>query len=228
MPAITGWFAQPRYSLLPLTEFEGRNLADPYNICPSDDFQNKWRRWPAAFDQGRLLPFQPEPTPIARRWPYASTYTPTMSAVDLNQSVLTQVGTLRRFHQHTNTHSAYNPQPNNQMGPSPMSLVAFPAQKVHFFEEHQRHMPGVNLYFMYPQATLPILFFDGSVRVRTSADARGSWIPLQPGGGSTTVVYTPRAWEPPLASGQPAPATEVLTDPYRWTRDGLLGWDFQN
>jgi hypothetical protein len=110
-----------------------------------------------------------------------------------------------------------------------MSLVAFPSQKVHVFEEHQRHFPGVDLMFMYPDATLPILFFDGSVRVKTRSEGRDSWNPELPEVQMPTrVTYAPRPWDPPLASGQPYPASEVLEDSFRWTRDGLRGWDFKD
>lgn len=229
IPPLSTWVPQTRYSTFTLTEFENRTLADPYNVCPSDDFQNKWRRWPAAFDQGRFLPQQPEPSVANRRWPYAASYAMTMSATDLSQSdLVTPTAVGRRMTQQGNSHTTHTLPGTARLGPSPMSLVAFPSQKTHFYEEHQRHLGGVDLFFMYPQATLPILFFDGSVRIRQSADARGSWQPQTPQSGQrTSVIYVPRAWEPPLASGQPAPATEVLTDPYRWTRDGLLGWDFQ-
>jgi hypothetical protein len=233
IPVIANWIPDISFASVALVEFQNRPLSDPFNLCPSDDLLNKWRRWPAAFDQGRFLPRQPDPTPLNKRWPYSSSYALTAGAFDINQSInvaSTSGPTVQaRLYQGGNAHNLYSIPVTSNLGPSAMSIVALPSQKVHVFEEFQRHLPGVDLYFMYPQSTRPILFFDGSVRVKTSQDAHGSWNPNFPSSPSpTTVIYSPRLWEPPLANGQPFPATEVVSDPYRWTRDGLLGWDFQN
>jgi hypothetical protein len=230
---ISNWIPDALYWSLSLVEFEDRALGDPFNICPSDDLRNKWRRHPQAFDQGRFLPLQPAPSAINKRWPYASSYILTAAAFDHNQSreVAATGGAVvdARLGQSGFQHSSIQIPPGHDLGPSPMPLVAFPSQKAHVFEQHQRHFPGVDLFFMYDQARTPILFFDGSVRVQRSGDARPGWNPIQPGSPvETRVLYTPSEWEPPLASGQPFPATELLNDSHRWTRDGLLGWDYQD
>lgn len=227
VPVIQGWIADPLYSHLVLVDFLNRPLSDPFTVCPSDDNLNKWRRWPAAFEQGRFLPNQPNPGSVGiERWPYSSSYSPTAGAFDVNQSVLTPQAPQARLTQNGNAHNLYSIPSASNIGPSTMGTVAFPAQKVHFFDNDQRHLPGKPVYFMDPQATLPILFFDGSVRVKTSQDARGSWIPQFPTSPlRTTVLYTPSAWESPTTNGQ---GFQQLADPYRWTREGLLGWDFQN
>ncbi len=232
IPPIGGWIPELLYSPLALADFENRDLSDPFSVCPSHELLNKWRRRPEAFDAGRFLPYQPSPSNINKRWPYSSSYTTTGAAFDINQSVNVTGGTASfatqsRTHQTGIGFNQLSVPGNAKLGPSAMSLVAFPSQRVHVFEEFQRHAPGVDLYFVYPQSVRPILFFDGSVRVKVTQDARVGWEPNRPDSQlPTTVTFTPRPWDPPLASGQYG--SEPLSDRYRWTRNGLLGWDFEN
>lgn len=231
IPVISNWIPDLLYGTLALADFQNLPLSDPFNVCPSHDLLNKWRRWPAAFDQGRFSPQQPSPSAINKRWPYSSSYGITAGAFDINQSleVTATGGTVvnSRLSQSGNQHNQFTIPGTANIGPSAMSLVALPSQKVHVFDEHQRHLPGVNLYFMYAQSTCPILFFDGSVRVKTSSNARGGWSPTLPSSPApSSILYAPQPWEPPLANGQYS--TQSLLDPYRWTRQGLLGWDFAN
>jgi hypothetical protein len=231
IPQIQGWIPDPLYSHLALVKFQDRALSEEFNICPEDRLLMRWRRSPEGFDAGKFLPFQPTPSDANKRWPYSSSYEPAAAAYDRNQSRdvgLTSGGAVqRRLYQNGNTHNLYTIPGGHDLGPSSMSMVAMPSRKVHWFEEHQRHQPGIDLYFMYPDATSPILFFDGSVRVERSGDANNGWIPNQPASQLVTFVnYAPRLWDPPLANGQGFPATQVVGDSHRWTRNGLLGWDY--
>ena len=225
IPVISNWVPDIGYWSLALVDFQDRPLSDAFNLCPSHDNLNKWRRWPQAFDQGVFGVAQPSPSALNKRWPYSSSYTLTGAAFDVNQSILTPVAASARISTST-SHNLYSLPGNANVGPSLMSLVAFPSQKVHVFDSHQRHFPGRHLYYAYADAQQPILFFDGSVSVRRSGDSRTPWAPNQP--TSTfplTFQYQPAAWEPPTQSGQ---ASQSVVDRYRWTRDGLLGWDFTN
>ncbi len=230
MPAISGWIPDVSYWSLSLVDFENRALSDPFNICPAHDTLGKWRRQAVAFDAGAFLPNQPSPTSVNKRQPYQSSYHITGGAFDVNQNIpatssSSPVATARLY-QGGSAHNLYAIPASHTLGPSAMSPVALPSQKVHAFDQHQRHFSGQNLYFMYADARVPVLFFDGSVSVRRTGDARDSWSPNFPTSlAPTQVFYQPQAWEPPTASGQ---GFETVTDRYRWTRDGLLGWDFQN
>lgn len=233
MSMMQSWIPDVGYWSLPLVEFQDRSLSDTFNICPRDANQLRWRNDPAGFDAGAFLPMQPQPVEALKRVPYMSSYRLTGGAFDTLQNttdtLFSSPNVSGRVNQHGSNHFAYSFSPEHRLGPSPMSMVVSPSLKVHMFDEHQRHFPGVNLFFMYPKAIQPVLFFEGSVRLKVTQDARPSWTPLFPTlQAPTSVLYTPSLWEPPLAGGRPFPATEMVSDRYRWTRDGLRGWDFGN
>lgn len=223
VPASPAWFADISYWTLALTDFQDRPLSDAFNLCPSHDNLTKWRRWPAYFDQGRFLPAQPAPGPASRRWPYMASYRLTGAAFDVSQSVLTSQAPSRRV-SYVGSHNFYAIPASAVLGPSPMSMVAFPSQKAHVFDSHQRHLGQPDLYYAYPTSQQPILFFDSSVSVRQSASAITPWQPNNPSSVSPqTFNYAPTAWEPPTQNGQ---ATQAVQDRFLWTRNGLLGRDF--
>lgn len=226
IPLITNWVPDIMFWSLPLVDFEDRGLSDPFNICPADMRLAQWRRDPTGFDMGVFLPYQPTPSGSNTRWPYRSTYMTTAGAFDVHQSQPSSpMVTNARLYQ-AGTHNTYAIPSSIGLGPSMMSLVAFPSRKAHAFDEHQRHRPGSDLYFMYDGATLPVLMFDGSIGVRLVGHANLSWVPNAPTSPFPTMAhYMPPAWQPPAANGQPS---ESVTDRLRWTRDGLLGWDFAN
>jgi hypothetical protein len=105
-----------------------------------------------------------------------------------------------------------------------MADVAFPSQKVHMHDSQDRHCFGKQqLFFGYPQARQPLLFFDSSVRVCRSGDSNEGWNPRLPTQAAYTYPYTPDAWESPTLSRQ---AAENVHAYYRWTRAGLQGVDY--
>ncbi len=223
IPVINAWIPDIGYWSLALVDFTNRPLTNAFNICPSHDNLGKWRRQPAAFDQGRFMPAQPPPSAINKRWPYSSTYTLSGGSFDVSQSILTTQAAAARL-SNAQQHNQFFIPGNAVIGPSAMSTVAFPSQKVHVFDANQRHFSGPLLYFAYAASRQPILFFDGSVAVRTSQDALTPWSPNSPSSPfPQTYQYAPSPWEPSTASGQ---AQENVTDRYRWTRSGLLGRDF--
>lgn len=109
-----------------------------------------------------------------------------------------------------------------------MSLVAFPSAKVFFFDHADRHIAPQATHYAIPGATLPAAFFDASVRVVRADDANTPWQPRTPASPDPSqYTYTPNAWDP-LAGVPPPPpfGSILLSDPFRYTRDGLLGIDF--
>jgi hypothetical protein len=79
------------------------------------------------------------------------------------------------------------------------------------------------VYYGLAQARVPLLFFDGSVNVRRTADSNPGWRPNQPAFDCHWFWYQPAAWEPPTTNGQ---FHEIVAGRYRWTRGGLKGIDF--
>ncbi|MEZ6318763.1 MAG: prepilin-type N-terminal cleavage/methylation domain-containing protein [Phycisphaerales bacterium] len=107
------------------------------------------------------------------------------------------------------------------MGKRRYGQVAFPASKVHMFEEFDRYSDPKGIPWMYPEAKCNLLFFDGSVRGVLSRDCNPGWTP-----GSATVLWKQR-WVPldtfPL--WYHSDTREELFQYYRWTREGLAGCD---
>lgn len=224
IPPIVGWLPDIQYTTQVLAEFQGRSLDDVWDVCPNQGILQGWRRRPGSFEVGKFAPLQPAPTPESRRYPYSSSYTTTAGAFDRHQSVLQQIVVGRRVEQGS-THASYIIPTGSSLGPSSMSLVALPSLKAFFFDSHQRHFGGVDLFYCYPASTQPMLFFDGAVVVRMSGSAFRPWRPNQPGLPTPEQFdYQPAPWEPPLASG--LWGTEQVTDAFRFTRNGLLGRDF--
>ena len=225
LPAISGWLPDISYWSLPLVEFQGRPLDDTFNICPNDAHLQMWRRNPSAFDHGAFLPLQPSPLGTNKRWPYSSSYQLTAGAWDQNQSILTTQAAALRLSQ-ASTQNAFNIPGNSAAGPSGLSLVALPSRKVYAYNAFARHRGSRVLYVGYADAIQPMLFFDGAVSQRRTGDARQSWRPNQPISMlPQTFDYVPSSWEAPTLSGMP---TDVVQGWLRWTRDGLLGWDYAN
>jgi hypothetical protein len=217
------FFAEINFWSLVLADFEGRSLSDAFNVCPTHDILNKWRRHPAAFDAGVFGVRQPAPGPATRRWPYSSSYRLTGAAFDRNQTVFTSVAPSRRVSFGT-SHASFAVPAAASLGPSTMATVATPSLKVHAMDSHGRHMAGAALYFAYPDSRQPVLFFDGSVAGVVSGESVAPWHPANPNSGvPQNHLYTPAAWEPPTQSGA---ASQSLPDRLQWTRNGLHGRDF--
>ena len=101
--------------------------------------------------------------------------------------------------------------------------VALPATKVAKYDQYARHTSR-SLWYAYPDAVIPLAFFDGHVAARKTGDASKGWDPTQPTAASwTQYQYVPTAIEPPTRSGA---SSEQVIGYYRWTRDGLKGTDF--
>jgi hypothetical protein len=102
--------------------------------------------------------------------------------------------------------------------------VAFPSQKVHLFERSQWDFKERGAFFAAAEARPAILFADGSVGTRTTADSNAGWQPNKPDSSDPTfIVYMPAPWEPATTNGEP---TETVAGHFRWTRQGVAGRDF--
>lgn len=231
---ISGWFSDNQYSTIPLVDFLEKEILDPFNICPGDEHRLNWRSDPAAFDAGAFVPYQPQGggvSPANKRWPYSSSYLFSVSAIDPFQSIFTATAPQTRMSQTGSSHGTFNLPSQNYFGPSPMSMVAHPSHKVFQFESADRHFAADPTYYALPGTTVAAAFFDSSVRVVQSQRANPTWVPNFPTSAlSTQFTYQPMLWEPtggmPAGTLPPPLGTATVTDPFRFTRDGLLGIDF--
>ena len=108
----------------------------------------------------------------------------------------------------------------NVLGRRKFHEVMFPSQKVQMHDQGDRHFAKRAVYFAFPEARQPLLFFDQSVRIRLTQDANRGFNPATPTGNfPPQIAYTPESWDPPVRPG-------VTFGYYRWTRSGLRGVDF--
>ncbi len=107
-----------------------------------------------------------------------------------------------------------------------LDQVAFPSQKVVWFDLFDRHSGKTPFFYAYRDAIQPLGFFDGSVSMRATRNANLGW--QHQAQTSTTpamVTYAPINPTDPPAKYTSAAANN-LPQYYRWTRAGLRGVDF--
>jgi prepilin-type N-terminal cleavage/methylation domain-containing protein len=137
------------------------------------------------------------------------------------------------------------------VGERRMEQVALPSNKVWFYDLYDRHFwnrrnRGNMIWHGYAQARQPLVFFDGSVRVHATGDARDGlvspenlfpslnaahkgWIdrPETAPQNLKEYNYTPASgwqfYDPPTLSGA---GTDRVQGKYRWTAGGLRGFDY--
>jgi prepilin-type N-terminal cleavage/methylation domain-containing protein len=229
MPIISGWIPHVLYSHLVLQDYLASRLPEPMVVCPEDRRRLLWQSDVQGLDEDRLPP-QPAPGGVGWRWPYSSSYIPTTSAWDNNP-----VG--HRATQHSTGSQSFwqvsgDPQ-RSRYGGLKMADVSFPSQKVHMYDQHQRHFGRLQPYFGLDLCRQPILFFDGSVATRATRDANRGWtnpnVPNHPTTVNPFLLYqqsaAPRNWEP-LPLGTAGPGADLGFGVYRFTRGGLKGIDF--
>lgn len=219
---IPNWFANIAYSHLVLVDYLKSEIPNLAFVSSADRHRLRWARDPHGFDAGL---YQPAPsgtsgpgTNAGKRWPYGA-------SVQLSTSFYDQSNLGLRVYQgpsHTNYFT-----PIGSLAGRLTAGVAFPSQKVHIHDATAWHFGPRVSHFAFPEMRLPLLFTDGSVQVRASADANLGWAPNLPTSVLPTALsytYSPDSWEPPTLTG--ASAQLVNAGLYRWTRAFLDGRDF--
>lgn len=213
------WNPAIDYSHLVLLDYMSIPLPVPIAACPEDRPLQLWQSDIAAFNASAFGIRQPQFTGFAgdvlRAKPFSSSYETPPATYDRST-----VGS--RIVQSNLSHYAYGITSNTRFGATTIDQVAFPALKVQLHDTHQRHGRR-QLFFAHPNASQPVLHFDGSVIERKTRDSGAGWQPNAPTAGPTTIVYAPFSYEPPTSTGA---ATESFVGRYRWTRGGLKGIDF--
>lgn len=228
MQFIENWIPQILYNHLVLQDYLAQRLPERMVACPEDKLRLAWQDDPRAFDRGEITPHAPEQgDDRGKRWPYSTSYecvpasfTPDRGDGANNNSVM-QAGS-HRYYQYTNGAGI-----GGVFGRRKLSDVAFTSQKVHLYETYARHFSKRGLFYAFPQATNPLLFFDSSVVNRKTGDAGRGFQPNNPSGlFPTTFSVIPGQWEEPLPGGAFAPSSAMVYGYYRWTRGGLQGLDY--
>lgn len=222
-----------------LTAIDGGFLGDntnpinPSSGCPSDDWVLRWQKNPDNY--AALVGSNPEPSVVptgSYEWyrPYWCSYQIAPVAFSPDR----HIGTQFTLSQITTRHHLFNNGTTSPtIGQRRLSEINFPALKVFIFDIFDRHMQKRPIWHAYEVARQPLVFFDGSVRVKRTRDAQLGWNPdTAPANPNTvpqptTYTYDPATGFPgydwPTLSGNP---TDTVKGYFRWTRDGLKGYDY--
>jgi len=229
MQFIDNWIPQILYNHLVLQDYLAQRLPEKMVCCPEDKLRLQWQADPMAFDRGEITPLAPDQGDNqGKRWPYSTSYecipaafTPDRGDAP-NYSSVSQAGQ-HRYYQFTNIQMS-----NGIFGRRKLTEVAFPAAKVHLYETFARHFGKQGLFYAYQAAKNPLLFFDGSVQNKRTADSGRGFNPGNPSRAFPLLFnFIPAQWEEPVQGGGYYPDFEsVVYGHYRWTRGGLRGVDF--
>lgn len=210
-----------QFSHLLLVEQMGGSLPLPASICPEDRVRLNWQTAPEAIETDASTPTKDINVANARWFPYSSTYQ--LMPAAWVQDFPPRDGHRNPFGQ-GGSHDTYDYAKSEPFGGRRSSDVAFPAMKVAIADSQQRHN-GKQLFYAYPQVKQPLLFWDGSVSVRKTADSNKGWDRKKENDPTSlaTFTYAPDpAFESPAIRGQ----SLFRGGFYKWTRSGLRGVDY--
>ncbi|TVS06884.1 MAG: prepilin-type N-terminal cleavage/methylation domain-containing protein [Phycisphaerales bacterium] len=229
IPLRTSWIPHVRYSHLVLADFMAARLPEKLVVSPADRVRLNWQREAGQlFWDDYFAPLQPTPGEAVNNWMqvYSSSYEWVPAIYDRAQSrnLTTRSGPAvdARLTQGSR-HSTYQTAGGiAQYGDVRMTEVQFPSQKVMFHDGEARYFGKENIFFLYPDARLPVTMFDGSVSVRETGASNMGWDPKSPARVvGLRINYEPSPWGAPARDNLPQPFGH-----YRWTRGGLKGVDF--
>lgn len=220
-----------QHSHLGLFGYASDSLRMPIAVCPEDSVRAVWQKSTGAqIGESPLKPTVLWYTGGTTRnydWlPYASSYQ-LMPASFLKDKLGSLTGITQGRHYLQGTwHSAYIYAKGDAIGRRKLSEVVFPTQKVAMADSIARH-DSRERYFAFPEASQPLLFWDGSVSVRKTRDANLGWNREEPTSPmSVRYQYRPDVFEPPGPDGAGGSPVMVKGGYYKWTRGGLKGIDF--
>lgn len=221
MPILNGWIANVLYSHLPLMEYLGANPLASWTADPGDRPRLAWKDDPInKFDEGYWLPYQPDPTPPNMRWPYSSSYRVVPAAWDVHQSDIRK-GEPYRIYQGQQSNNYFVPE-GHELGGLTLAEAAFPSNKVHMFDQEQRHFGPCRPYFAEAESLITVVSFDASAFVLATADANLGWNPQDQTLPCQAYLASPGIGQPPSCPNEQVSVRAI----YDWTRGGLKGVDF--
>jgi len=220
IPRVTGWVPFVYYSHLVVNDYLAQQLPEKMVVSPADKDRLNWQEAPRdLYDNGYWMPRQPRPDGgRSKRWPYSSSYQLVPSAYDRTTTPSQRLA-------QASAHWSYFIGSPDQMklGEVRLTDVEYPSRKVQLHDAEGRHFGRQPIWMGYDECRQPVLAFDGSVLVRTSADYNPGWNPRRPTSTvPTRINYSPRGWEAPIQDGR----SPVTDGKIRWTRGGIKGVDF--
>jgi type II secretory pathway pseudopilin PulG len=212
--------------------YASNNPFDESPVCPEDRNPILWRRNHSNAQilqyvaQG-LTPQDTTSQPVQLMFRFWGSY----QAVPCSFSNDQKKGNIDTFYQDTTNHHTYFLNANNAnfspMGKRRLDEVGFPSQKVQAFDIYDRHSYPRLIWYAYPVARIPLLFFDGSARMKKTGDADKGWQPNNPTSTAPTQYpYNPANGWPNYDPRSLSGGTDQVFGYYRWTRRGLGGVDY--
>lgn len=231
------WIAPVLYNHLKLQDYLAQKLPSKTVACPEDKLLLEWQKDPMNFNNlGYDSPVGPGGLAnVDKRWPYSSSYrclsawwsrdisTPTQGAWMYNDA-----GTMVRLGVVS---------PKGDIGNRVLTDVIFPGQKVIMYDHGSRHYTKQDVFWNFEDSRQPLLFFDNSVRVRTTGDANLGWNYMAPTNMGDSFAYQfncsrsiiggadINAWLPGLRDGSRGIA-QFSAAYFATTRGGLRGVDY--
>ena len=228
---ITTWIPHVLYTHLVLLDYTSDQVPEQTMISPEDKPRQAWAEDPNTFGNFSFVVSQNWANdPNNKRWAYSSSYVTGAAHYDRNQSASSKADSdadvVQRRVAQTRTSDRFT-SPGSQFGGTRLGDVTFASMKVALFDEAQRHF-GDYQFWGHEDSRLPILFYDGSVRVETTGDSNLGWNPREPRARQPyRIFYDPdpeQPWRAPTKSGS---TQDIITGgKYAWTRGGLKGVDF--
>jgi prepilin-type N-terminal cleavage/methylation domain-containing protein len=216
----SSWIPQPTYSHLVLLDYLATKLPVSMACSPEDRFRRQMHEDPVQWGKV-IIPGMSDGPRVT--WPYSSSYMPTVSAYAPDKFATN--GSLTQADDQISYYFMQSSSGNYKLGKRKLSEVAFPAGKVHMYEDTGRHFSKKEYFFTHRSARITMSMFDSSVSVRNTADANPGayWTAT---GGKTPVIISyneQTSWGYPLW-----PDTSPRDQPavFRWTFKGLRGIDF--
>lgn len=223
-------FICEQFSHLALIDYMGSKLALSSTVCPEDRPRLKWRA--APFAMSTTMFNKADNQRIVNWWPFSSSYQLMPTAWDQDGP--------NTFHANAHfsaesvvsqglSHDSYKYDFKYPLNARNQDEIAFPAQKVAIADSQQRHFGRQDIYYAFPEALQPLLFWDGSVSIRKTGDAGKGWdtssYAARIGQSSAKFNYYPdNGFESAVPGGRQSIA--VSAGYYKWTRGGLRGIDY--
>jgi prepilin-type N-terminal cleavage/methylation domain-containing protein len=219
--------------------YASNNPWDESPVCPEDRNPLLWRRNHSNAEilqyvaQG-LTPQDTTSQPVQLMFRFWGSY----QAVPCSFSNDQKKGAIDTFYQDPGNHHTYYLNATNAnfspMGQRRLDEVSFASQKVQAFDIYDRHCYPRLIWYAYPVARMPLLFFDGSARIKKTGDANYGWQPnnptpfnpASPAAGATIYPYNPANGWPNYDPRSLTGGTDQVYGYYRWTRYGLHGVDY--
>lgn len=223
-----------QWEQLALIGYASTDVQMPLAVCPEDRARLEWYKRPFNSDTWTYQPKKPnnrKSTGNIEYLPYSSSYQLTPAAAVYSFIRTSSGGTVYAYSQGAN-HDVYNLS-KIRFGGRQLTEVSFPSLKVAVMDSQQRHY-GTDMFYAYPQAKQPLLFWDGSVSVHKTGDANKGWKPdgleasvaLAQGGRAPNFSVSSFYYAPDPGFESPRRNDQAVTGYYRWTYSGLHGIDF--